>query len=294
MIDGAGQRWWQAFRGAKQSGEPEPRRPALVRFNRCQGVRVEGITLTNSPMFHLVPRECEDVLIRGVTITSPADSPNTDGIDPSACQRVLISGCRIDTGDDNIAIKSSAPVKGRPGPACAHIRVTNCVFLHGHGMSIGSETAGGVNDVLVQDSTFEGTRNGLRIKSPRGKGGLVENIRYSDLTMKDVDPAITITCYYPKVPEKDSAQPMTRTTPVFRNIQIVNVTATCPRDAGMIIGLPESPVTGMVLNNVHITAGSGLSVRNAVGLERNGLQIDIRKSSETSGKGGRNQEREER
>ncbi len=264
VIDGAGARWWIPAEEArrKQPGYTLPR-PRLVTFSGCKDVKVTGVTLRNSPSFHLVPAECEDVEIRGVTITSPAGSPNTDGIDPAACRRVLISHCRIDVGDDNIAIKSGHADAAHPGAACAEIRIADCVFLHGHGLSIGSETVGGVRNVDVQRCAFDGTQNGLRIKSPRGRGGLVEGIRYSDITMTNVDAAITITCYYPKVPKEDAAQPVTPQTPMFRNIQIRSLAATCSRGAGMIVGLPESPVTEVVLDNVHLTAKSGLTILNA-------------------------------
>ena len=272
-IDGAGARWWQAFRAAKQANQLEPRRPRLVCFNGCRGVTVQGVTLKDSPMFHLVPADCEDVTIRGITIIAPADSPNTDGIDPAASRRVTISDCRIDTGDDNIAIKSGHADPAHPGAACADIVVSNCTFLHGHGMSIGSETLGGVSGVLVQNCTFENTRNGLRIKSPRGRGGLVQNVRFTDVQMTNVDPAISITCYYPSVPAEDAPKPLAADTPVFRGIEITNLVATCPHDAGEIIGLPESPITNLSLDNVRITAKTGFDVRNVGSLRLTNVEI---------------------
>ncbi|MBI3877841.1 MAG: hypothetical protein HY300_18080 [Verrucomicrobia bacterium] len=268
VIDGAGARWWAPAEEArrKQPGYTLPR-PRLVTFAGCKDVKVLGVTLRNSPCFHLVPADCEDVTIIGVTITAPAGSPNTDGIDPAACQRVFISHCGIDVGDDNIAIKSGHADAAHPGAACADIRIADCTFLHGHGLSIGSETLGGVRNVDVQRCTFTSTRYGLRIKSPRGRGGVVENIRYSDIAMTNVDSAITITTYYPKVPKEDASQPVTAGTPRFRDIQIRNLTATCPREAGMIVGLPESLVSGVILENVHLTAKSGLTIRNATAVQ---------------------------
>jgi polygalacturonase len=147
-------------------------------------------------------------------------------------------------------------------------------MLHGHGMSIGSETGGGVKNVIVQRCSFQDTENGLRIKSPRGRGGTVENVFYSDIIMKNVDPAITITCYYPKIPAEDAPQAMTNTTPIFRNIRIKNLSAICPRDAGIIIGLPESPISGVLLENVRITAArSGLVIRNAEAVQLKNVQV---------------------
>ena len=240
-------------------------RPKLVVFTGCKNVRVQDITLANSPTFHLVPANCEDVIIEGLTITAPEHAANTDAIDPSASRRVRISKCLIDVGDDNVAIKSNRAVSGREF-ACEDITVTDCVFRHGHGMSIGSETSGGVRNVFVRNCSFTDTENGIRIKSPRGRGGRVENVVCENITMTNVDPAITITCYYPKIPKEDAAQPMTPQTPSFRQLRIKNLTATCPRQAGVIIGLPESPVSDVVLENVHISAATGLTIRNAKGV----------------------------
>jgi lysophospholipase L1-like esterase len=276
-IDGAGARWWPPVREAKKRGEPELRpRPRMVVLSHCQGVRVQGVTLANSPSFHLVPTECEDVLIEGVTIKAPADSPNTDAIDPSACRNVRITKCVLDVGDDNVAIKSGHPVRGRTA-ACEDITVTDCTFLHGHGMSIGSETTGGVRRLTVQHCTFQDTVSGLRIKSARDRGGLVEDISYSDITMKDVKIPINICSYYPKTPKEDDAQSLTSHTPIFRRIRISNLTATSPGSAGLIIGLPEQPVSELVLENVRLSAPVGLTIRNAKSVELRQVGIEVQK-----------------
>jgi polygalacturonase len=281
-VDGSGARWWGPALEAKRTNKVNPGytlpRPRLIFLSRCQGVVVTNVTLSNSPCFHLVPSECEDVLIENVRIIAPADSPNTDAIDPSASRHVRISRCLLDVGDDNVAIKSGRAVAGRAA-ASEDIVITDCTCLHGHGISIGSETAGGVRDVTVQRCTFQDTDNGIRIKSPRGKGGTVENCTYRDITMTNVDPAITFTCYYPKVPKEDPAQPLTPRTPVFRNIRITNLNATCPRAAGLIVGLPESPISGLVLENVKISAATtGLDIRNAKGVRFQNVRV-------TAGKG---------
>jgi polygalacturonase len=239
-------------------------------------VRLENITLQNSPKYNFVPDECTDLVCSNVTILNPARSANTDGIDPSACENVLITKCRIDTGDDNIAIKSGHKVAGREF-ACENITVSDCTFLHGHGMSIGSETSGGVRNLTVTNCTFQDTENGIRIKSQRGKGGLVENILYEDLSMENVDPAVTFTSYYmyssagdavqKSAPQQDTAQAVTEGTPIYRNIRIRNLTATCQRGAGTIMGLPESPITGVTFENVNISAATGMKIQNASGIE---------------------------
>ena len=280
-IDGNGAVWWEEAEKARQkvSGFTLPR-PNLVVFNRCKNVRLAGIRLVNSPKFHYVPTDCEDVTVDNVTIVSPAGAANTDGIDPSNCRNVTITHCTIDTGDDNIAIKSGKKVEGREF-GCENITVTDCVFLHGHGMSIGSETVGGVRNLVVKNCRFDGTENGLRIKSRRGKGGTVQDVSYSDIMMTNVHPAISMVCYYQdssqaKYPKDDPAQAVTNTTPIFRNIRISNVTATSTADAGLIVGLPESMITNVVLKNVHITAETGLTMANARGIQLKNVAVSVK------------------
>jgi polygalacturonase len=276
IIDGSGARWWIPAEEARRkvSGYTLPR-PNLIVLTRVKNFQVRDVTIQNSPKFHLVPTECQDVVISNVTVLSPPGAANTDAIDPSLSRRVLITKCLIDVGDDNIAIKSGRKVEGREF-ACEDITVTDCVFKHGHGMSIGSETVGGVRNVTVRNCKFEGTENGIRIKSPRGRGGAVENLICENITMEKVEPAITITCYYPHIPEEDGAQPVTAETPAFRNIRIANLTATCLDEAGVIVGLPESRITGVVLENIRITAASGLLIRNAKGVQLKNVQVNVK------------------
>ncbi len=280
-IDGNGAVWWPEAEKARQkvSGYTLPR-PNLIVFNRCNHLRLADVKLVNSPKFHFVPTDCADVAVDNVTIIAPVGAANTDGIDPSNCRNVTITRCTIDTGDDNIAIKSGKKVLGRDF-GCENITVTDCVFLHGHGMSIGSETVGGVRHLVVKNCRFDGTENGLRIKSRRGKGGTVQDVSYSDITMTNVHPAISIACYYQdssqaKYPKDDPVQPMTDTTPIFRNIRIANVTATSTKDAGLIVGLPESVVTNVLLENVHITAETGLTLANAAGVKLKNVQVTVK------------------
>jgi DNA sulfur modification protein DndE len=276
-IDGSGERWWPPVKEAKKTGQPEPRRrPRMIVLSKCKSVHVQGVTLQNSPSFHLVPTDCEDVVIDNVTIRAPDDSPNTDAIDPSACKNVLIRKCILDVGDDNVALKSGHSVPGRSA-ACEDITVVDCTFLHGHGMSIGSETIGGVRNLTVRNCTFKDTVSGLRIKSYRGRGGLVENITYTDIKMIDVKIPINITSYYPKIPKEDTAQPITHETPIYRNIRIANLTASSPQSAGFIVGLPECVVSNVTLDNVQISAPAGLTVRNAKEVRAKSVKVDAEK-----------------
>jgi len=277
VIDGAGAPWWPAVKEAKKTGAPEPRRrPKMVNFHHCQGVTVRDVTLRNSPSFHLVPVDCDDVLIDHVTINAPADSPNTDAIDPSACRNVRILNCVLDVGDDNVAVKAGHPVAGRDF-CCQDIIVSNCTCLHGHGISIGSETSGGVTNFTVVHCTFDGTVSGIRIKTTRAKGGRVESILYSDLKMNNVRRPIDIACYYPKIPTDDPAQPITSRTPAYHGIRIENLSGECPESAGLIVGLPESPIRGVTLSNVHLKTATGLLVKNAEDVQLTNVKIEVQK-----------------
>ncbi|HEY1790167.1 MAG TPA: glycosyl hydrolase family 28 protein [Verrucomicrobiae bacterium] len=253
-IDGQGESWWNAFR----DDPTMTHRPYLIKFTNCQRVEVGGVTLENSPMFHLAPQNCTDVNIHDVTIHSPANAPNTDGIDPSGWN-FLITRCHIDTGDDNIAIK---PTRERT-PGNKNFLIADCQFVHGHGMSIGGGSSGGLDGLTVSNCAFADTDAGIRIKTPRGNGGLVQNAIYENLTMDSVKRPIYIIDWYPernapKDPATEKTEALTRTTPLIRHIVIRNVTATkCPM-AGVIRGLPEAPITDLLLTNVHISAQTGL------------------------------------
>jgi polygalacturonase len=233
VIDGNGSVWWGEAEKARQikSGYTLPR-PNLIVIEQSKNLRLENITLQNSPKFHFVPADCEDVVVSNVTILAPERAANTDAIDPSG-RRMLITRCHIDVGDDNVAIKAGRTIPGREFQS-EDITVSDCVFLHGHGMSIGSETAGGVRNVTVKNCTFANTENGIRIKSQRGKGGIVENLFCDGITMSNVNQAITFTTYYANNSAGDAVQPAAmdegtkaaEKIPTFRNIHIRNLTAT--------------------------------------------------------------------
>lgn len=278
IIEGSGAVWWEAAEEARRkvSGFTLPR-PNLIVLTRGKNLVVRDVTIQNSPKFHLVPTECDDVLITNVTFLAPERSPNTDAIDPSVSRRVTITKCVIDVGDDNVAVKSGKRMDGREF-AVEDLTITDCTFKHGHGMSIGSETVGGVKNVLVKNCTFENTDNGIRIKSDRKRGGTVENFVCEDITMKNVRGAITLTSYYPKIPATDTAQPVTDTTPKYKNITIKNLTATSSKAAGVIVGLPESHIENVLLENVTITAEQGgLEVRHAKGVTFKNVTVTTKK-----------------
>ncbi len=264
-IDGNGESWWRMARSVRDAGvmgNPHPR-PRLVVFDHCKHVRVEGVTIQNSPMWQLVPYYCDDVVIHNIRVLAPQHSPNTDAIDPFSSSNVRIDHLYANVGDDDIAIKSGAINSPGGDEPSRDITISDCTFLHGHGLSIGSEIAGGAHDILAERIHFDGTDNGIRVKANRDRGNDVSNLVFRDIDMKDVRNPLVISEYYPRIlpPEGTVApQPVTRLTPHFHNIVLQNVTATGAAMAGAIVGLPEAPVTGIVLQNVSLSGEKGLSI----------------------------------
>ena len=261
-IDGQGQSWWSDVKAAKAANKDLPDRPRMVEFDRIRHLRVNNLTLQNSPMFHLVPSTAEDVVIDRVRIVAPADSPNTDGIDPTG-RDMVISNCLIDVGDDNVALKSGHVDPDHPDAATANITVVDCVFLHGHGLSIGSETLGGVQHVRALRIRFDGTVTAIRIKSARDRGGQISDIFYNDIKIANVGTAVLITDYYPKIPKTDDAQPVTASTPDIHDIHLMNVVASGAKTLGGIYGLPERPIRNVLFTGVSLSGSKGMTVRNS-------------------------------
>ncbi|MGA9463768.1 MAG: glycoside hydrolase family 28 protein [Terracidiphilus sp.] len=264
VIDGAGESWWQEARSIKDhgvlgTGHP---RPKLILFDHCKHVRVEGITVQNSPMWQVVPYYSDDVVLRNLKILAPARSPNTDAIDPFSSSHVVIDHVVSDVGDDNVAIKSGAINSTGPDAPSRDITITDCTFLHGHGLSIGSEIAGGAQNIRAERIHFDGTDNGIRIKANRDRGNDVSHLVFRDIEMNNVKNAVIISEYYPAVlpPDQDKAEPVTRLTPHFHDITFENVTAVGSETAAAIVGLPESPITGVRLQNVKINARKGATI----------------------------------
>jgi polygalacturonase len=263
--------WW----GDSLIGiSPVSTRPRLVRFTGCNVVEVLDITLVNSPSINIIFGSlatnnvtCDDVQIYAPSSDdsqlSPGEIPshNTDGIDPAG-NNYLIENCIISNGDDNIAVTAE-------NVACSNITIEDCTFGTGHGVSIGGSTNFGVKNVLVYNCTFNGTTNGVRLKAQRGNGGIVSNITYSHLTMTNVEIPIVVDSYYngsnnfPTNPASDPGEPVTSTTPFWRNIVYADITATGATDAGYIVGLPEAPVQNVTLMNVDIAATNGLVIYHA-------------------------------
>jgi polygalacturonase len=266
-IDGNGESWWQQARQFKDAGilGSQHTRPRLIVFDHCKHVRLEGVTVQNSPMWQIVPYYSDDVTIRNIRVLAPPHSPNTDAVDPFSSSHVTIDHLYADVGDDNIAIKSGAISSPGPDSPSRDITITDCTFLHGHGLSIGSEISGGAQNIRAERIHFLGTDNGIRVKANRDRGNDVGPLEFRDIDMKDVKNSLVISEYYPKVlpAEGEAAQPVTRLTPHFHDIVLENVTAENSESVGAIVGLPESPVVGVVLTNVRLGGRQGLKIAYA-------------------------------
>ncbi len=262
-IDGAGKSWWDAVRGTKDAGllGSENTRPRLIVFDHSKHLRIEGVTVQNSPYWQIVPYYSDDVIIRNIRILADPHSPNTDAIDPFSSTNMVIDHVYADVGDDNIAIKSGMVNSPGPDSPSANITITDCEFLHGHGLSIGSEIAGGAQHIHAERIHFKGTDQGVRIKSNRDRGNQVFDITFKDITMEDVKTSILISEYYPKaLPEGEVApEPIQRLTPFFHDITIENLKSINSAWAGVVIGLPESPVKNLVMKNISIQAKKGMT-----------------------------------
>jgi polygalacturonase len=262
-IDGSGKVWWDA-QMARPKGSHENPRPLLIDLTNSKNILIEGVTIQNSPQYNITAFWCDGLTVRNVKILNPGrGAPNTDGIDPVSTSHVLIEHDLIDTGDDNVAIKSGLVERGDPNVPSTDIAIRDCTFRQGHGLSIGSETAGGVRNVTVQRVNFTGTRQGIRIKSARGRGNDIGNFTYRDIQMDGVETPIQITSYYTGVVQNDPGQPVTEHTPKFHDITIENLKAAGAKNAAVIMGLPESPIRNVVLRNVDISAKNGMTIQNA-------------------------------
>lgn len=258
VLDGQGQDWWSRLPHDYQ-------RPRFICMIRCHNVLIEGVKIINSPCWTINPILCENVTVNQVTIINPAHSPNTDGIDPESCKNVHISNCHIDVGDDCIAIKSGVE-QAKYRVATENITIANCTMVHGHGgVVIGSEMSGGVRNVVITNCIFEGTDRGIRVKSRRGRGGIVEDLRVNNIIMKGVITPFVMNMYYhcgdggkEKVVWDKNPYPVDEKTPLFRRLHFSDITVReASAAAGFIYGLPEQAIEEISFQNVTVHLAQG-------------------------------------
>ncbi len=270
MIDGQGVPWWPLAK------EKRAHRPRLIALAAAQRLLIEQVTLTNSPMFHIaISGHSGNVTVRGVTIrANPSTDPVNPGHNTDACDvsgtNILIQDCNVSVGDDNFTC----------GGGTSDVLITNCTYGYGHGVSVGSYThSGGVSNITVINCTFNNTEAGIRIKSDRDRGGLVQHMAYLNLSMTNVGIPILIYAAYTNAnpvyralarltPAQAAAYPAAdigERTPIYRDLVFSNLTATVQpgRRAGLIWGLPEMAITNILLQQVHITADRSFGVYDA-------------------------------
>lgn len=249
-------------------------RPNLLVLFRCKKVLLEGVTFQNSPAWNLHPLMCQELTLRNIYVKNPWYAQNGDGVDIESCKNVVIENSVFDVGDDGICIKSGRDEAGRKrGIPTENVLVTGCTVYHAHGgFVIGSEMSGGARNIYVTDCSFIGTDIGLRFKTTRGRGGIVEKIYARNISMKDiVGEAILFDMYYeakdpvPLAGEKRADPkvvqiPVTAATPQFRDFDISDITCLGAAKGVFVRGLPEMNIRNIRLSNMDIVARKGIEI----------------------------------
>ena len=264
-------------------------RPVMISLVNCKNVLLQGVIFQNSPAWNIHPLMCENIILDNILARNPAYAQNGDALDLESCKNALIVNSKFDAGDDGICIKSGKDKDGRRrGRPCENVVVDGCTVFAGHGgFVVGSEMSGGVRNILVENCQFLGTDVGLRFKSTRGRGGIVENININNISMTDIKTdAITFNMYYGGKsvaemladgdnPDNQTKMPVNEETPIFRNINIKNIVC---NDAGRAMefnGLPEMPIDGITLENVMIQAKKDAVFSNYKNLTKKNVVIKV-------------------
>ncbi|MDE6172582.1 MAG: glycoside hydrolase family 28 protein, partial [Bacteroides sp.] len=267
-------------------------RPVLLNIVKGKKVLLDGVTFKNSPSWCLHPLSCEHITINNVKVFNPWYSQNGDALDLESCKNALIINSIFDAGDDAICIKSGKDEDGRRrGEPCQNVIVKNNTVLHGHGgFVVGSEMSGGVKNVYVTDCTFLGTDVGLRFKSTRGRGGLVEGIYIHNINMIDIpNEALLFDLFYGgKAAGEETEEelagrmrtpvpPVTEETPAFRDIHISNITCKGAGRAMFFNGLPEMPIRNVYVKDVTITeAKEGIVISQSENVSIENVKVDAK------------------
>ena len=254
-------------------------RPVMVAIHHCENVLLEGVTFQNSPCWNIHPAMCTNLIVKDITVRCPDYAQNGDGIDIESCKNVIVTGSSFDVGDDGICIKSGKDKAGRDrGIPCENIVVDDCIVFHGHGgFVVGSEMSGGVKNVNVTNCVFSGTDVGLRFKSTRGRGGVVENIYIDNIAMCNIaQEALLFDLFYggksaseafaageDAEPTDLALKPVDETTPAFRDIHISNVWCRGARRAMYFNGLPEMNVERVTVENARVYAQTGAQINES-------------------------------
>jgi polygalacturonase len=303
-FEGQGKKWWDFMRSVNSNqpvntkwqeifkkenellltkneyirGKNNFLRPPMITTYECRNVLIEGVSFSNPPFWTIMPAFSDNITITGITIENPGNSPNTDGIDPSSCRNVHISDCHISVGDDCIVIKSGRDKDGREaGKPTENITITNCTMLEGHGgVVIGSEMSGGVKRITISNCVFEGTDIGIRIKTMRGRGGVVEDVMVSNVAMYNiVNEGVLITLrYQPTLPE-----PLSERTPDVRNVHLSGIDIRDAQRPVAVYGLDERAVSQLSFNNIWSHSKRGILLENTSGVSFHDITMEITEGS---------------
>lgn len=264
-------------------------RPVMINLVGCKNVLLEGVLFENSPNWNIHPLLCENVIIDGIFARNPAFAQNGDGLDLESCKNVLVVNSKFDVGDDAICLKSGKDAEGRKrGIPTENVIVDNCTVFQGHGgFVVGSEMSGGVRNISVSNCTFIGTDVGLRFKSNRGRGGVVENIFVHHISMSNiVNDAFLFDLYYGGKSVSEAmedgtlntgstvALPVTEATPVFRNIFVHDIVSRNAGRAMFFNGLPEMKISNIRVENMEITAKLGAELSEAEEVQFRNVRIE--------------------
>jgi exo-poly-alpha-galacturonosidase len=283
-IDGSGDQWVDRFKQQRQQSADGkrtgytptlPPRPRLICFQNCRKVRIADLSLRNQALWCLHILYCEDVVVENINIRARHDIPSSDGIDPDSSRRVLITKCDIDVNDDCISIKAGKDADGRRvNRPCEDIIIEKTRFGYGHGaVAIGSEVTGGIRNVEVRDCVVEDDNwEPIRFKSQPSRGGVVENIIYRNIELKNTRQAFNFNMEWRMVPP---IAPPAEVLTVVRNVQLINITGTV-KAGGVIKGMKDSPITNVKFEGCKITAEKGLTLENVKNIDLSGLELTVK------------------
>jgi polygalacturonase len=283
-IDGSGDEWIRLFNEEKakkglspnaRMSVPPPGRPKLICFQNCHKVRIAGVSLLNPASWGLHILYSEEVVAENLNSRAAHNIPNSDGIDVDSSRNVRISSCDIDSNDDCISLKAGRDADGlRINKPSENIMVEKCRFGFGHaGVAIGSETSGSIRNVEVRDCTAsDGNQAPIRFKSTASRGGVVENIIYKNIEMHNVRRAFEFNLLYGG---SNSNNPPAPVLVVIRNVQLINITGDA-QNAGIMYGLPDSPIKDVKFENCKVSAQKGLEVQNVKDVDFSGLDLTVK------------------
>ena len=295
VIDGQGEAWWPWHRRQRAAAEklyqlilkgvpPTERilgteemgmRPNFVQLIACHQVLIENVTFTNGPMWTVNPVYCNEMIVRGIKVKT--SGPNNDGINPDSTQNLLIEDCYLSTGDDCMALKAGLNEEGWRVGRCTENIVIRRVYCHeGHGgVVMGSEMSGGIRNVYAHDCIMDGTDRGFRVKSMRGRGGVIEDIWVDNIQMRNIGgQAIRLNMYY----SSSTIVPASQTPAVFRNFYISNITCDKAATAVEITGLPELAIKNINMENMVIGSNEGIKITDGIDLTLKNIELSTRKA----------------